>query len=99
MPNKAKMHMNKNRSSKREAMAWIELVSDVTKLDRDLQYLEIQCAGNSGMCEVTEARATRLLWRTAVFKTRPVVQEQSAARDTRSSPRWPTPRCFYVSRG
>lgn len=39
IPSRAKITMNKNRSSKSEAIDWIELRSDATRFESDRQYL------------------------------------------------------------
>lgn len=40
MPSNAKIIMKRKRRSSREAMDWMELRSDATRLDSDRQYLE-----------------------------------------------------------
>ena len=49
MPSSAKMHMKRKSRSRREAMDWMLLVSDITRLDKAFQYLiscgERRCVG------------------------------------------------------
>lgn len=42
IPSNANITMNRNNKSKRDAIDCIEFNRDATKLDRDLQYLEVE---------------------------------------------------------